>query len=103
MVILALLLILVVACGAFAAAPRLRVCLRWTVLAGMVVAALGLYLLFWAARDYMTRFPRTATVLHPWLVAWYVALSSVLGIFLGLIARSTHDRWRRGHASVRGR
>ena len=90
MEILALLLIVIVACCAFAAAPRFRAGLRWAVLVAFVVAGLSLYLLVWAPRDYMTRLPSTATLLHPWLVAIYLAFATIvgLGVLLGLVVRS---------------
>lgn len=81
------LLILVVAVGAFFGAPRFAVALRWTLAAALLVFAVGVYLLFWAPSDYLVRFPTFSTVLHPYLVAFYVALSLVLGtgISLGLL------------------
>jgi len=100
--ILELLLTLIVAGYAFSAAPRFRAGLRWAVVAALVVAGLSLSILLWARRDYMIRFPTTATLLHPWLVAFYLALATivVLGILLGLIVRSIHRQWRRKHACI---
>ncbi len=91
------LLILVVAACAFFAAPRAATPLRWTLGVALVVFVIGVYLLFWAPSDYLLRLPALATVLHPYLVAGYVAASLVLatGISLGLLARTIHTARQR--------
>lgn len=64
----------VVAAAAFALAKRRGAFRRHVLTATGAVGAIRLHLLFAAPRDYMVRFPLTLTILHPWLVAGYMAL-----------------------------
>ena len=104
MMVIAFLLVLLCAAGAFLAAPRCAACLRWGLALVSVVAVVCLYILYWAPRDYMLRFPATATVLHPYRVAGYAGLAVVigLGILLGMTVRVLHAGWRRTHGRKPG-
>ena len=97
MQVLAAFLVLLVTVCAFIAAPRYTACLRWVLVLAATLAAGGLYLLFWAPRDFIIRFPAFATVLHPWLLALYVAFSLIVAfaILLAFTGRYLYGNWRR--------
>lgn len=94
-------LILIVATGAFFAAPRFPAALRRILGTALLVLALGIYLLFWAPSDYLVRRPGLVPLLHPYRLALYVAASLALaaGIGLGLLARTVHDAWPPGRVT----
>lgn len=68
---------------------RFRRWLLWIGGLGLAVGLAGAAFLAWGPRDYLTRWPFLAGVLHPYQIVLYAALGAFLGAsaWLGLAAR----------------
>ena len=96
---LAVLLVFAVGIAAFLVAHRCAVCLYCLLAITGILSTLAAYVLFFAPRDYMVRFPWTATILHPWLAALYGGVAFVVfcGLALGLLARFVYSSFHPRH------
>lgn len=91
------LLVVVMAALAFWGSSRNARWVRYVLAIAASLSFLGVCLLFLAPRNYMVRFPWTASVLHPWMLTLYTATALIIfcGFALGFLAGLVHRSARR--------